>query len=116
MKKTLLALTLSLAAGSAAAGCIGSGSFQTCTDSSGNSYSVNRIGNTTFTNGYNSDTGSTWNQTSTTIGNTTFHNGTAADGGTWHGTSTKIGDMTINSGTDSNGNSYHSTCTKYGCN
>ncbi len=116
MKKTILALTLSLVAGVASAGCVGSGSLQTCTDNSGNSYTVNRIGNTTFTNGYNSNTGSTWDQTSTTIGNTTFHNGRAADGDSWSGTSTRIGGTTFNSGIDSDGNPYSSTCNSYGCN
>jgi hypothetical protein len=35
------------------AGCIGSGSFQTCNDDSGNSYTINRYGNSTTMNGYN---------------------------------------------------------------
>jgi hypothetical protein len=34
------------------AACLGSGSFQTCYDNSGNSYSVQRFGNQTNMNGY----------------------------------------------------------------
>jgi hypothetical protein len=44
------------------AGCIGSGSFQTCNDDSGNSYTINRYGNSTTMNGYNAQTGSSWSQ------------------------------------------------------
>ncbi len=118
MKKLLAitAISAALAAPYSIAGCVGSGSFQTCTDDSGNSYSVQRIGNTTYTNGHNASTGSNWSQNSTTIGNTTFHNGRSADGDTWNGTSTRIGGSTFNSGTDSDGNFYNSTCTQFGCN
>jgi len=42
--------------------CIGSGSFQTCNDDSGNSYTINRYGNSTTMNGYNAQTGSSWSQ------------------------------------------------------
>lgn len=101
---------------SAQATCIGSGSFQTCTDASGNSYNVSRYGNQTQVNGYNANTGSTWSQNSTTVGNTTFHNGQAANGNSWSGTTSTYGGMTTHSGVDSRGNSYHKTCTTYGCN
>ena len=101
--------------GVAKASCFGSDSFQTCTDNSGNNYSVQRFGNQTYMNGSNSSTGSTWSQNSTTIGNTTFHNGTSADGGSWNGTSTRIGSTSFYNGTDSDGNSYIRTCNQFGC-
>jgi hypothetical protein len=67
-------------------------------------------------NGYNANTGSTWNQTSQTYGNTTYEHGTAANGNSWNGTIQRNGGMTTYSGTDSNGNSFFKTCTAYGCN
>lgn len=101
---------------SAQAACYGTGSYQTCTDNSGNSYNVSRYGNQTQVNGYNAGTGSSWSQNSTTVGNTTFHNGTAANGNSWNGTTQSYGGITTHSGTDSRGNYYNKTCTAYGCN
>lgn len=97
------------------AACYGSSSYQNCTDDYGNSYSVQRYGNTTQLNGYNSQTGSSWNQNSQTIGNTTYHNGTSADGNNWNMTQQRIGNNTFYSGTDSNGNSINKTCNQFGC-
>jgi hypothetical protein len=113
MKKLAILLSLSAAAFGAQAQCFGSGSFQTCTDASGNSYTVNRMGNTTMVNG--SGPNGTWNQTSQTIGNTTFHNGQAVNGNNWHGSTQSIGNMQIHQGVDSRGSSYQKTCTPYGC-
>lgn len=116
MKRPFLALVLLACASPAAfAQCFGSGSFQTCSDPSGNTYNVQRFGNTTNVQGYNPSTGSSWSQNSNTMGNTTFHNGTSASGDSWNGTSTRIGGTTFNSGTDSGGNHYQSTCNRYGC-
>lgn len=115
MKRILAALILSAAAAPSFAACFGTGAYQTCTDDSGNTYNVQRYGNTTNVQGFNPSTGSSWNQNSNTIGNTTYHNGTAADGGSWNGTSTRIGGTTYNSGTDSDGNYYQSTCNQFGC-
>lgn len=114
MRKFVLALALAAAPMLASANCVGSGAYAYCTDSNGNSYNVQRIGNTTFLNGSNAATGSTWNQTSQTIGNTTFHNGTAANGNTWSGTSQRIGNTTFNSGYDSRGNYYSGSSYNYG--
>lgn len=113
MKMILSALLLT-AAVSAHAACIGSGAFQSCTDSSGNSYTVNRFGNTTMVQGSNPN-GSQWNQTSQTIGNTTFHNGQAANGQSWNGTTINSPNMQQHFGTDSQGRSYHKVCTTAGC-
>ncbi len=96
--------------------CYGSGSYKTCYDNSGNTYDVQKIGNSTYLNGRNSNTGSTWSQDSTTIGNTTYQNGRASNGNSWSGTSTTIGNTTYHNGTDSNGNYYNKTCNQYGCN
>ena len=115
MKKLLVALSLVVVSGAASAACYGSGSLKTCDDDNGNSYTVQRIGNSTYLDGHNSQTGSTWSQSSTTIGNTTYHDGTAANGQSWNGTSTRIGDSNFISGTDSQGNSYSKVCNQYGC-
>src|SRR3712207_6294730 len=92
--------------GGANATCFGSGSLQTCSDSSGNSYTVQRFGNQTFMNGSNGQTGSTWSQQSTTLGNTTFHNG-QTNGNSWNMTDQRMGGgMRSLYGTDSSGNSF----------
>jgi hypothetical protein len=111
--KAFIVLAGLLAAVSAQASCFGSGSFQTCTDSSGNSYNVQRYGNTTHVQGSNPN-GSQWNQTSQTYGNTTYHNGTAAGGGSWNSTTTNMGNMQFHNGTDSKGNSFNRTCQRIG--
>lgn len=90
------------------AGCTGSSTYYTCSDDSGNTYSVNKIGNYTMTQGHNYNTGASWNSTSNTIGNTTYQNGRAANGNSWNQTITDYGSSTHYSGTDSNGN-YFST-------
>lgn len=98
------------------AGCIGTDSFYTCTESNGNTYNVTKIGDQTFTNGYNSNTGSSWSQNSNTIGNTTYQNGYDSDGNSWNQTINKIGNTTTYSGTDSDGNYFYKSCNQYGCN
>lgn len=105
-----------LAVSSASAACFGSGTFKTCTDSSGNNYTVSKFGNSTVVNGYNSNTGSSWSQNSTRFGNSTFTNGNDADGNSWNSTTTKFGTQSYTYGTDSDGNSFSSTCGMFGCN
>lgn len=61
-----LAVATVFATPSAQAVCYGSSNMYTCSDSSGNSYNVNRFGTTTTVNGYNAQTGSSWSQTSST--------------------------------------------------
>lgn len=117
MKTVLAAVALSAAAITAHAQttCFGSGAFQTCTDlSSGNTYNVQRFGNTTMMQGSNPN-GSQWDQTSQTIGNTTFHNGTAANRQSWNGTTMNLPGMQIHQGTDSRGQPYSRTCNQFGC-
>lgn len=79
-------------------GCVGTSSFQTCTDNYGNSYTTTRSGESSYTNGYNSQTGSSWNQ-QTNGGLTT---GQSSDGSSWSRTDYGNGFF----GTDANGNSY----------
>ncbi len=111
--KYFLAIALVFGASQSMAECFGSDSFQTCYDGSGNSYTVNRYGNTTSTNGYNAQTGSTWSQQSHTYGNITQHNG-ASNGNSWNMTQTQNGFGQTFSGTDSGGNSFHTTCDAFG--
>lgn len=112
---TLVAFTLSAPA---FATCTGTGAFQSCFDSNGNSYTVQRFGNSTHMQGYNAQTGSNWSQNSQTFGNTTIHNGYAADGGSWNMTQQQLGGgFQTFSGTDSNGNFFNRICDAYGnCN
>lgn len=96
--------------------CFGGENFKTCTDySTGNSYQINKWGNTTQVYGRNPRTGSNWSETSQTFGNQTFRRGTAADGSTWNQTIMTTPGMTQMYGTDSKGNSFSKTCTQFGC-
>lgn len=107
--KTLLIICVALTiAGNAKAGCMGSDSLQTCTDDSGNMYTVSRLGNQTIVQGNNAQTGNSWSQTSTHMGNTTYTNGSDADGNSWSSTSQRVGDSVFQSGMDSDGNMFDS--------
>jgi hypothetical protein len=64
--------------------------------------------------GYNSQTGSTWQQNSTTMGNTTLHNG-MTNGNSWNMTDQRLGGTRFLNGTDSRGNSFSRTCNQFGC-
>lgn len=120
MKKTLgiaIFCAAVAASGVAYANCVGGPTMETCTDSSGNSYTVNRMGNMTTVNGHNSQTGSSWNETTNTYGNTTQINGNAANGQHWNETIQNYGNGNRSVyGTDSRGNAYSHYCTAYGCN
>lgn len=115
MRKVLPIIILIMTSTTSEAACSGSGNFYNCSDSSGNSYSVQRYGNQTHMQGYNFDTGSSWSQNSTSYGNTTITNGFDADGNSWNMTQQKIGNSTITSGFDSDGNYFSKTCNSYGC-
>ncbi len=99
----------------AAAECYGSGSYYSCYDTSGNTYNVQRYGNTTSVQGYNSQSGSSWSQDSYRSGNMTQTFGRAADGNAWNSTTITSPGMSNTFGTDSNGNSFSTTCTSLGC-
>lgn len=97
------------------ANCYGSASYYNCNDSSGNSYSVQKYGDTTNMQGYNASTGSNWTQNSQTYGNTTQIQG-QANGRAWNETIQTMPGVTTYSGTNSQGRAYMKTCTAYGCN
>lgn len=84
------------------AGCYGTKSNYTCNDSSGNSYNVQKFGNTTNVYGNNGRTGSSWSSTTNRMGNNSYTTGRAANGNSWSTTTTPYGSF----GTDSNGNSW----------
>jgi hypothetical protein len=118
MPRHYLGLLLAFAAGSAAAQshCYGSTTNYSCNDvHSGNSYNVSKFGGNTQVNGYNAQTGSTWNQNSTHVGNTTYVNGNT-NGRAWSQTIQASPGMTTYFGTDSKGVYRSKTCTAYGCN
>jgi hypothetical protein len=101
--KFVFAAFLSLNISIAAANCVGTANSYNCYDGrSGNSYNVQKYGNSTYMQGYNAGTGSTWSQQSNTYGNSTYMNGTSSSGSSWNQT------ITPNSvyGTDSRGNYY----------
>lgn len=85
------------------AACFGTTSYYSCYDSSGNSYSVNKSGGNTYMNGYNSQTGSSWNQNTYRYGNTSNTYGTDSRGNSWHSYTTPYGTQ----GTDSRGRSFY---------
>jgi hypothetical protein len=114
MKKLTIVLTLSASALTAQAQCFGSANLQTCTDSSGNSYTVNRMGGVTHMTGTGPN--GSWSQQSHTIGNTTYHNGQTVNGNNWNGTTQSIGNMQIHNGINGQGQPYQKTCTPLGCN
>src|SRR5690606_33826989 len=107
---TALSLLLTLPA-VAAAGCYGTDAYRTCYDyESGNSYSVTKFGDQTHVRGYTGRTGSSWSQSSQSIGNSTYIRGRAADGSAWNETINTYGGMTTYSGRDSDGNAFRKTC------
>jgi hypothetical protein len=117
MKRLILmaAILLAVLTGAAQAACFGSDAFSTCTDSSGNSYSVQRFGNTTSVQGSNPD-GSSWSQNSNTMGNTTYTNG-ETNGQQWNMTAQHNGPFTTYSGTNAAGQPFFHSCSQYGgCN
>jgi hypothetical protein len=118
MRKLMLALIASLFSitASAQAACFGSDSFQTCNDSSGNNYTVNRMGNYTHMYGNNAYTGSQWSETTNTLGNTTYYNG-QTNGRPWNMIQQNYGGVQTYSGTNSAGQYFYHTCTQFGgCN
>jgi len=103
-----------LIASAAHAACVGMPAFQTCNDAAGNSYTVNRLGNTTMMQGSSALTGSQWSQQSTTFGNTTMHNG-VTNGQPWHMQEQTFGGMTTYSGVNAAGEAFYHTCNQFGC-
>lgn len=72
--------------------CVGNDTIKTCTDlNTGDTYTVSQSGNVTESIGSNSQTGTSWNQSSLTFGNTTYSNGADTQGNTWESSSTHFG-------------------------
>ncbi|MHC2359061.1 hypothetical protein ACVIOG_001202 [Rhizobium leguminosarum] len=117
IKSITIALAIVAGVSSVAqATCFGTGSFRTCSDSNGNTYNIQKFGNSTNMQGYNAETGSSWSQNSQTYGNSTYSTGRAADGNSWNMNQRRIGNTTVYSGTDSDGNYFSGSCGAYGCN
>ena len=99
------------------ASCFGSPNSYTCNDlNSGNSYNVQKIGNTTLMNGFNPYTGSNWSQNSQTYGNITQIQG-QTNGNPWNQTIQHLPSLgtTIYQGTNSQGHFFQKTCNQFGC-
>lgn len=119
MKSMLIAAALILITPlTVQASCFGSGAFKTCSDGNGNTYNVQRYGNTTNMQGSNSYTGNTWSQNSQRYGNSTYTTGHDADGNSWNMQQHSLGNgFSTYSGTDSSGNTFSGSCNRYsGCN
>ena len=115
MKTILLAAVILSTAAAAHSACLGSGSLRTCTDDSGNSYTINKLGNSTYVQGSNAQTGSTWSQETHRSGSTSNTYGRDSDGNSWNSNTYRSGSSTNTYGTDSNGRSFQRTCNQYGC-
>lgn len=113
--KSIVAVVIALSVAAAEASCFGSSNFYTCTDTSGNTYNVQKFGGMTNMQGYNASTGSSWSQNSQTFGNITHIQG-STNGNVWNQTIQTMPGMTTYSGTDSRGNYFNRTCTAFGCN
>jgi hypothetical protein len=114
MRTAFVSLALVAASAASFANCVGSQTLYTCTDASGNTYTVNKLGATTTVTGSNAATGAQWNQQSNQVGNTTFVNG-QNNGRSWNNTITTTGSTTTQSGVDSHGRPFYKTCNAYGC-
>jgi len=86
------AIAAIFAVNAANAACYGTDTFQNCDDNSGNSYTINRFGDTTMMTGGNAQTGSSGSQNSTTLGDNTFHNDRASTSNLWNSTPQRLGD------------------------
>ena len=86
------AIATIFAVNAASATCYGTVTFQNCDDNSGNSYTINRFGDTTMMTGGNAQTGSSGSQNSTTLGDNTFHNDRASTSNLWNSTPQRLGD------------------------
>lgn len=97
--------------------CVGGDSLYTCYDSqSGNSYQVSKLGNTTYVNGSNANTGSNWSQTTTTLGNMATTHGYDKDGNSWNQTTNYYGNNSYSyNGTNSDGESFGGMCNSGVC-
>jgi hypothetical protein len=114
----LLGAVISVAvAAPADAFCTGSETISTCTDSSGNDYTINRLGNMTYMNGYNAQTGSRWNETVNHFGSTTTYEG-MTNGQSWHMNQFDYGNgFRSYNATNAAGRPFSYTCAPYsGCN
>ena len=102
----LIALLFLALPGLGHAGCYGTGSFRSCTDASGNNYTINQLGNTTLMQGYSSSTG-----------NSSFSHGHAADGSSWSSSTHNLGGGYRSiQGQDSRGHRFNALCGPMGCN
>lgn len=116
MKKIILATAALLISFSAFSQCIGTKEMSTCFDNNGNTYQVNRMGNSTYVQGHNSQTGTSWSQQTQTFGNQTTTTGRAANGQTWTQNRTDFGGGNYSvSGRNSQGQNYQQTCNQFGC-
>lgn len=114
MKSVIVTIAL-LACAAANAQCYGSGSFQRCTDSSGNTYNVNRAGGSTYMSGSNADTGSTWSQQTHRSGSSSSTYGRDSEGNSWSSNTYRTPSGSTTTTRDSSGNTTTRTCNQFGC-
>lgn len=116
MKRFVIGIAAGLLAASAAqASCYGSASMRSCADASGNNYTVQRFGGSTYMQGSNPRTGSTWSQQSHSFGGSTNIYGSDSAGRAWNSTITRGAGTVHQYGTDASGRAFSRTCGRAGC-
>lgn len=112
IKNIYIALLVALIPHAAQAGCssqsLGETIYSTCDD--GSSYTTNRFGDSSTTQGYNSNTGNSWYSQTQNYGDTSTTYGSDANGNSWNSTTIQSGNMSTTYGTDSGGEPFSTTC------
>lgn len=112
MKQICMLMMLLSIPYAAIAGCnsqsFGDTTFSNCDD--GSSYTTNRFGDSSTTQGYNSNTGNSWYSQTQNYGDTSTTYGSDANGNSWNSTTIQSGNMSTTYGTDSDGEPFSTTC------
>lgn len=119
MKKSILFLAMLITCFNvqAANNCFGTDNMYTCTDpQTGNTYNVNKFGNTTQVQANNSRTGASWSQSTQNYGGQSNTTGRDKDGNVWQHNTNQVGNTQHYNGNNSNGGYYNGSCNPYtGC-
>ena len=84
--------------------CFGTSASYTCRDNStGNTYNVNKFGNTTQVQANNYQTGSSWSQSTQNYGDQSNTTGRNKNGSTWQHNTNQVGNTQYYNGNNSSG-------------
>lgn len=96
--------------------CTRSATLLNCADRFGNHYGIAQRGNDTLMRGFDTISGQTWAQTSTTYGRLQLFTGVASNGELWVGSSRRIGWNVVSRLSSSNGERERVNCNRMmGC-